>query len=183
MDKLQEEEAPKASLYTREPRAQPLRCNYEICAIFKFAHLRVCAYRLCSAKLSFSEAMPSPGGKVPPQGADEERRHPLIRNADKLEGTAFKNCTVLRTAFTIDTFRRSSSVSLRSTASPRGKPWALPRQCYKFQFSARLRQLDKRIVWRRHRKNTFTFFILFPTSAIGIYGLYNGYCGLSIAGF
>ena len=60
---------------------------------------------------------PSPGGKVPPQGADEERRHPLMRNADKLEGTAFKNCTVLRTAFTIDTFRRSSSVSLRSTAS------------------------------------------------------------------
>ena len=66
---------------------------------------------------------------MPPQGADEERRHPLIRNVDKLEGTAFKNCTVLRTAFTIDTFRRSSSVSLRSTASPRGKPWALPRQC------------------------------------------------------
>ena len=117
LDKLQKEEAPKAYLYTKEPRAQPLRCNYEICAIFKFAHIRVCAYRLCSAKLSFSEAMPSPGGEVPPQGADEERRHPLIRNADKLEGTAFKNCTVLRTAFTIDTFRRSSSVSLRSTAN------------------------------------------------------------------
>ena len=37
--------------------------------------------------------MASPGGKVPPKGADEERRHPLMRNADKLEGTAFKNCT------------------------------------------------------------------------------------------
>ena len=36
---------------------------------------------------------------------------------------SFSNCTFLRTAYEIVPSRRSSSVSLRSTASPRGKRW------------------------------------------------------------
>ena len=49
---------------------------------------------------------------------------------DKMEPTV-RFVPLLPTLRQRNTCRRSSSVSLCSTASPRGKPWALPRQCKK----------------------------------------------------
>ena len=76
-------------------------------------YLRVCAYRLCSAKLSFSEAMPSPGGKVPPKGADEERRQLTTRSAVKLRAYSLQNSTF----FTNCVYSRYISPLLISLAS------------------------------------------------------------------
>ena len=68
--------------------------------------------------LCFSVPMPSPGGKVPPKGADEERRQLTTRSAVKLRAYSLQNSTFFTNCvYSRDTFRRSSSVSLRSTAS------------------------------------------------------------------
>ena len=76
-------------------------------------------------KCRFSNAakIPSPGGKGDREAVDEEWRHLTIRNAVKSGGTGFSFVPFSRTANKFGTFRRSSSVSLCSTASPRGKLW------------------------------------------------------------
>ena len=56
-----------------------------------------------------------PGGRCP-AGADEEWRHFPMWNAGKKEHTAFQVVPFLQTEYEIGLYRRSSSVSLRSTA-------------------------------------------------------------------
>ena len=95
--------------------------------LIAFTYILQCAYRLYSATLFFSctgaaAPIPSPGGKVPPQGADEERRQPLAWNAVNSECTALQIVPSFRTAFIIATFRQSSSdLAGARPPSPRGK--------------------------------------------------------------
>ena len=73
---------------------------------------------------------------------DEERRQ--VQEHMRTRGqTVFQYGAFLRTAPVIERFRHSSSVTkigseapILATASPRGKPRALPRQCDKHQFIA-----------------------------------------------
>ena len=66
-----------------------------------------------SSKLSFSVPMPSPGGKVPPKGADEERRQLTTRSAVKLRAYSLQNSTF----FTNCVYSRYISPLLISLAS------------------------------------------------------------------
>ena len=105
-----------------------------------------CAYRVNSAVRQIGvcraddRKIPSPGGKGDREAVDEERRQ--VQEHMRTRGqTEFQNGAILHTAPVIGRFRHSSSVTkigseapILATASPRGKPRALPRQCDIHQF-------------------------------------------------